>query len=212
MYAPGTYSCLLEDIYIRSLLLPLGNKLRDLKAVGTTLLKILPNLRGAQDPGHEEEVKLPLEIKFLQEHAVEIEKDQLVSLELHRLETGTSRLIPPVRPLFLLHPRLLGPHPHTLGYTTCLLQHVLLSWSLVRSWGTILRPSSITSCEVRAVPCGLVSRCNAFGRNAVVSNVEVLIINLQTVTTLPPIRNISASRILSLRRIQPTMILMVKSF
>jgi hypothetical protein len=44
MYAPGTYSCLLEDIYIRSLLLPLGNKLRDLKAVGTTLLKILPNL------------------------------------------------------------------------------------------------------------------------------------------------------------------------
>ena len=93
MYAPGTYSCLLEDIYIRSLLLPLGNKLRDLKAVGTTLLKILPNLRGAQDPGHEEEVKLPLEIKFLQEHAVEIEKDQLVSLELHRLETGTSRLI-----------------------------------------------------------------------------------------------------------------------
>ena len=42
---------------------------------------------------HEEEVKLPLEIKFLQEHAVEIEKDQLVSLELYRLETGTSRLI-----------------------------------------------------------------------------------------------------------------------
>ena len=27
-----------------------------------------------QDPGYEEEVKLTLEIKFLQEHAVEIEK------------------------------------------------------------------------------------------------------------------------------------------
>jgi hypothetical protein len=50
-------------------------------------------LGGAQDPGHEEEVKLPLEIIFLQEHAVEIEKDQLVSLELFRLETGTSPLI-----------------------------------------------------------------------------------------------------------------------
>jgi hypothetical protein len=64
MYVSGTYSCLLEDIYIHSLLLPLGNKLRDLKTVGT-LLKILPNLQGVQDPGHEEEVKLPLEIKFL---------------------------------------------------------------------------------------------------------------------------------------------------
>ncbi len=81
-----------EDIYVRSLLLPLGNKLRDLKSVGTTLIKILPNLRGAQDP-HEEEVKLHLEIKFLQEHVVQIEKDQLVSLELYRLETGTSHLI-----------------------------------------------------------------------------------------------------------------------
>ncbi len=50
MYVSGTYSCLLEDIYIHSLLLPLGNKLRDLKSVGTTLIKILPNLRGAQDP------------------------------------------------------------------------------------------------------------------------------------------------------------------
>jgi hypothetical protein len=92
MYVPGTYSCLFEDIYVRSLLPPLGNKLRDVKAVGTTLIKILPNLRGAQDP-HEEEVKLPLEIKFLQEHVVEIEKDQLVALELYRLETGTFRLI-----------------------------------------------------------------------------------------------------------------------
>ncbi len=44
MYESGTYSYLLEDIYIRSLLLPLGNKLRDLKSVGTTLVKILPNL------------------------------------------------------------------------------------------------------------------------------------------------------------------------
>jgi hypothetical protein len=42
MYAPGTYSSLLEDIYVRSLLLPLANKLRDLKVVGTTLMKILP--------------------------------------------------------------------------------------------------------------------------------------------------------------------------
>ncbi len=65
MYVSGTYSILFEDIYIRSLLLPLGNKLRDLKAVGTTLLKILPNLQGTQGPGHEEKVKLPLEIKFL---------------------------------------------------------------------------------------------------------------------------------------------------
>ena len=95
MYASGTYSCLLEDIHhsIRSFLLPLGNKLRDLNAVGTTLLKILPNLRTVQDPGYEEEVKLPLEIQFLQEHAVEIEKDQIVSSELYGLETGTSRLI-----------------------------------------------------------------------------------------------------------------------
>ena len=46
-----------------------------------------------QDPGYEEEVKLTLEIKFLQEHAVEIEKDQIVSSELYGLETGTSRLI-----------------------------------------------------------------------------------------------------------------------
>ena len=93
MYEPGTYSCWFEDIYIRSVLLPLGNKLRDLKTVGTTLLKILPSLRDAQDPGYEEEVKLSLEIKFLKKHAVEIEKDQLVSSELYRLETGTSRLI-----------------------------------------------------------------------------------------------------------------------
>jgi hypothetical protein len=42
VYAPGTYSCLFEDFYVHSLLLPLGNKLRDLKTVGTTLLKILP--------------------------------------------------------------------------------------------------------------------------------------------------------------------------
>ncbi len=62
MYTSGTYSCLLEDIYIRSLLLPLGNKLRDLKAVGTTLLKILPNFQAAQDPGYEEEVMMTLEI------------------------------------------------------------------------------------------------------------------------------------------------------
>ena len=55
------------------MLLPLGNKLRDLKTVGTTLLKILPSLRDAQDPGYEEEVKLSLEIKFLKKHAVEIE-------------------------------------------------------------------------------------------------------------------------------------------
>jgi hypothetical protein len=47
-------------------------------------------LRGAQDP-HEEEVKLPLEIKFLQEHAVEIEKDQLVSLELYRCAEALAR-------------------------------------------------------------------------------------------------------------------------
>jgi hypothetical protein len=69
-------------------------------------------------PGHEEEVTLPLEIKFLQEHAVEIDKDQLVSFELYRLETGTSRLISSRSPLYLLHARLLGPHPHTLGSTT----------------------------------------------------------------------------------------------
>ena len=64
MYTSGTYSCLLEDNYIRSLLPPLGNKLRDLKAVGTTLLKILPNFQAQdpQDPGYEEEVKLTLEI------------------------------------------------------------------------------------------------------------------------------------------------------
>ncbi len=60
---------------------------------------------------------------------------------------------------------------------------------------------------VRAVPCGHVSRCNVYGRNAIVSNVEVQNINLQTVTTLLPIRNISSSRILFLRRIQSTMII-----
>ena len=54
MYTSGTYSWLFEVIIIRSLLLPLGNKLRDLKSVGTTLLKILPNLHCAQDPDYEE--------------------------------------------------------------------------------------------------------------------------------------------------------------
>ena len=50
----GKYVCVryvlfLTRGYLYSLF-PLGNKLRDLKTMGTTLFKILPNLRVAQDP------------------------------------------------------------------------------------------------------------------------------------------------------------------
>jgi hypothetical protein len=158
------------------------------------------SIEDPSDPGPEEEVKLPLEIKFLQEHVVEIEKDQLISLELYRLETGTSRLISSRKTIISpshFFTRSTSSHPRVNNLTVSARITALESGSELGD-----NPTDQIYHKLRGQGRILWSRDQMrllWTEHCCFKCGEALIINLQTVTTLLSIRNISSSRILFLR-------------
>ncbi len=128
-------------------------------------------------------------------------------MELYRLETGTSRLISSRKSIISpsrSFARSTSSHPRVNNLTSSSRITDLESGSELGD-----NPTVQLYHKLRGQGRTLWSReqMQRLWTERHFSNVEVQNINLQTVTTLLPIRNISSSRILFLRRMQPTMII-----
>ncbi len=69
-------------MYVRSLLGPFSSKLTDLRAIRGTLIQVVGGTRDTASEGC-----VSLGLTFLQNHAVQLDNDQLVASELRKLQS-----------------------------------------------------------------------------------------------------------------------------